>query len=656
MRRRPADAAGAGRRPAHPAAAPVPDGGSTMMEGAGALARSLIAHAPRKTGLVLLLLLFTGVTEAFGILMIIPLLHLIGVDGSMGDGGRIAEAITQVTEFLGVKPTLPGVLALFLALVAVRVTTSWQRNMLSARMRLGFADHFREQLHAAAAGARWEFLLSRRQSDIHQVLTSGVNRVGNAAFLMLQLTAAVLLASVQLSLAVMISPLLSAAALVIGAALLAASHPLGRHARVLGERLTGADRRLFGSVTDFLAGLKISKSHNAEQLHVREFSEAVAGLRERQLDYMRMSSAVQGLVGMGSAAALAALVWFSLSRTALTLPELAVMVLIFARVMPQLSRLQRNAQQLAYALPACVHAREMHQALRQAAEPPEQGDGAPMTLNEAMTLRNVSFTYHGDAAPSTEERSPPATRPGVSALRGLDLEIPAGAMTVVAGSSGAGKSTLAEILLGLLGPSGEMRVDGVPLTEANRRRWRRSVAYVPQDPFLFHDTIRANLLMAQPQASDADLRRALRFAAADFAAALPLGLDTVVGDRGGRLSGGERQRIALARALVRTPALLLLDEATSQLDADAERRIVEALRALRGRTTVVAAAHRPALMEAADLVVLLESGRVAAVGSWRDLGPRLTGGGAPVRRVDSTFPARPEDAAGAGTGVGRARG
>ena len=640
-----ADAAGARLHPPNP---PGSDGNSSMMEGAGALARSLIAHAPRKTLLALLLLLATGFTEAFGILMIIPLLHVIGMDGSTGDGGRIVETVAQVTDALGVKLTLPSILALFLALVAVRVTANWHRNMLIASMRFGFVDHFREQLHAAAAGARWEFLSSCRQSDIQQVLTRGVTRVGNAAFLMLRLVAALLLASVQVALAVMISPLLSVAALFIGTALLAVVHPLTRRTRALGEGMTSADRRLFGSMTDFLAGLKISKSHGAEQLHIREFSEVVAGLRKCELDHIRTNSTVQAVLGTGSAMVLAILIWLALSRTALTLPELTVMVLLFARIMGQLSRLQQNVQQLAHTLPACVHAREMLLALRQAAETPEQGNGASMTLNGAMTLRNVSFSYEA-AALSSEERTSPASRPGVPALRGLDLEITAGGMTVITGSSGAGKSTLAEILLGLLGPSGEVLVDGVPLTAANRPHWRRFVAYVPQDPFLFHDTIRANLLMAQRQASDADLRQALRLAAADFAATPPLGLDTVVGDRGGRLSGGERQRIALARALVRKPALLVLDEATSQLDTDAERRIVAALRALRGRTTVVAVAHRPALMEAADRIVLLESGRVAAVGSWRDLKPRLTGGAASSYRGRSPAPACPDGATPGGT-------
>ena len=148
-------------------------------------------------------------------------------------------------------------------------------------------------------------------------------------------------------------------------------------------------------------------------------------------------------------------------------------------------------------------------------------------------------------------------------------------------------------------------------------------------PQLLHETIRANLLLAQPEASEEALWRTLRLAAAaDFAAALPDGLDTVVGDRGARLSGGERQRIVLARALLREPELLVLDEATGQLDAAAERRVAASLRSLRGHMTIVAVTHRPALLEAADRVVLLEAGRVAVAGTPRELAPQLAADGA----------------------------
>ncbi len=329
------------------------------------------------------------------------------------------------------------------------------------------------------------------------------------------------------------------------------------------------------------------------------------------------------------------------------------MALIFARVMPALFRLQQGAQQIAHALPAYAHVQAMHRVLKEAAETPA-GNGKPgMELRSVLTVRDVSFVYPAGSdrgmvagtgvgpGARSETRAGigvgAAAEPGAGtdgpALENVDLDVPSGKMTAIAGPSGAGKSTLADLLLGLLEPGrGEVCVDGVPLTGPNPRRWRHSVAFVPQDPYLFHDTIRANLRWARSEATEAEMWRALRLAAADrFVAALPEGLDTVAGDRGGRLSGGERQRIALARALMRMPALLVIDEATAQLDAENERRILEALQSLRGRTTVVAIAHGSALLEAADGIVLLQSGRVAATGTWRELAAEITAAGCPRR-------------------------
>ena len=628
---------------------------------AGGLARALITYAPRKSVLALLLLLAAGVTEAFGLLMIIPLLHVVGFAARPGEESPVAEAVARAADAAGVELTLPVVLAVFLILAAARSAVAWQRAVLLAGMRLGFTDRLRERLYAAVAGAKWEFLLGRRRSDVQHVLTGDVNRIGQGAFLLLQLAVTALLALAQIVLAVLISPSLTAATLAAGAVLLFLTRSLMRRSRTLGEMLTGANRALYGSMTDFLGGLKLAKGYNAEGRHVRHFTETVAVMRERQLAFTRISSAARAGLDMGAAFALAALVWFALSTAALPLPELLLMTVIFARLLPALFRLQQHAQALAHALPAYAHARAMHQALKEAAETPAGRGGPRMELRSALTVRDASFTYEAGAESGTaiEAEAWPcrgtATEPGSEAgtgigveagsaagfgmgpgaagpaLKNVSLDVPAGKMTAIAGPSGAGKSTLADVLLGLLAPGeGEVCVDGVPLAGPNLHRWRRSVACVPQDPYLFHDTIRANLRWAEPRATEAEMWQALRLAAADgFVAALPEGLDTVTGDRGGRLSGGERQRIALARALMRRPTLLVLDEVTGQLDAENERRILEALESLRGRTTVVAIAHRPALLEAADGIVRLESGRVAATGSWRELaaGIMAIGGG-----------------------------
>jgi ATP-binding cassette subfamily C protein len=191
-------------------------------------------------------------------------------------------------------------------------------------------------------------------------------------------------------------------------------------------------------------------------------------------------------------------------------------------------------------------------------------------------------------------------------LRDFSATCPAGALTVVVGETGAGKTTLGDVLLGLLTPeSGEVLVDGVPLHTLPRDTWRERVGYLAQEPMLFHGTIRENLLFARPAATNAQLEAALAAAACDFVSRLPQRLDAPIGDRGVLLSGGERQRLALARALLREPDLLVLDEATSALDADTEARIVQTVRALRGRCTVVFCTHRDAVRAAADEVIRL---------------------------------------------------
>ena len=364
-------------------------------------------------------------------------------------------------------------------------------------------------------------------------------------------------------------------------------------------------------MTDFLGGLKLAKSHNAEHRHVAHFTDTIARMRRRQLAFTRLSAAARAGLDSGAALVLAGLVWIAVATAVLAPAELVIMAVIFARVTPALFRAQRHAQQLAHVLPAYANAGAIRDALVEAAEERDGEAAAPMVLERSIALSGVSFAH----APASGRR----------VLADVDLTVPAHSMVAIAGPSGAGKSTLADLLLGLTEPcAGEVRVDGTPIAGAALRRWRRSVAYVPQEPYLLHDTIRVNLAWACPRATESEMWQALALAASrEFVARLPQGLDTVVGDRGDRLSGGERQRITLARALLREPALLVLDEATSQFDAGNERHVRAALQGLRDRMTLVVIAHRGGLLAAADRIVVLDGGRVVASGTRSEVAPAL---------------------------------
>ncbi len=207
------------------------------------------------------------------------------------------------------------------------------------------------------------------------------------------------------------------------------------------------------------------------------------------------------------------------------------------------------------------------------------------------------------------------------ALDGVSFELLAGKKNVLIGKSGAGKSTVFNLLLKFLQPeSGSILVDGQPLTGIDPQQWYRTVSWVPQKPYLFHDTIEQNILLGNPQASRAQLLEACRKAHLHaFIEQLPQGYDTIIGEQGARLSGGQAQRLALARAFLKDTPIVLLDEPTSNLDPELDAEILEILQDFADDKTQILIAHRLSTVKSADLIIALDAGRVADAGTYRQL-------------------------------------
>ncbi|WP_280479695.1 ABC transporter ATP-binding protein [Nocardia cyriacigeorgica] len=242
----------------------------------------------------------------------------------------------------------------------------------------------------------------------------------------------------------------------------------------------------------------------------------------------------------------------------------------------------------------------------------------------AVELRNVRFGYPSAdkvSLASLEEVATLDTRGGVEVLHDISLRAEPGEMVALVGSSGAGKSTIAQLVSRLYDvDSGSVRLNDRDVRELSTRSIQQTVGLVTQDGHLFHDTIRANLLLARPKATEAELWDALeRARLRDLVASLADGLDTVVGERGYRLSGGERQRLTIARLLLKQPRVVILDEATASLDSTSEAAVQEALaEALEGRTALVIA-HRLSTIRAADKIVVLEDGNIVERGTHPQL-------------------------------------
>lgn len=569
-------------------------------------ALTLLAVVGWRVWLAIALMVGESVTDGLGVLLLLPLLALAGVDVGEGAVGRLSGTVSAALGVLGAHPGIATVLAVFvLVTAACALLQRW-----AALVTLGVAETFllrlRQRLYQAIVRARWAELSRSRTSALHHALTTELERASGLTFDLLSLVRQLLVGAVYLLVAARLSPVITAVAMAAGGSLLLALRRRTRRATAAGERLSTASGDMFTASADHLAALKLTKSYGAEERSAELFSRMDANVGAANIASGRLFADLRALFQVGSVGVLSVVVFVALAVVRLPSAGVLLLLYLFARLVPRFSGVQDGWQDIVHTLPAW----ERVQALMERYESSPEArvlDAAPVEPRTAITLEGVSYAYDHDR--------------GRTGVFDVTLEIPARRTTAIVGPSGAGKSTIADLVMGLLVPErGRVAVDGATLSPERVRAWRERVGYVAQDTLLFHDTIRANLAWASPDASEGEMREALRLAAADeLVDRLPQGLDTVVGDRGTLLSGGERQRLALARALLRAPSLLILDEAANAVDAATESRMQRAIDALRSRVTVLVITHRLSTVRGADVIHVVTGGRLLESGSWDEL-------------------------------------
>ncbi|WP_347100785.1 ABC transporter ATP-binding protein [Sagittula stellata] len=389
-----------------------------------------------------------------------------------------------------------------------------------------------------------------------------------------------------------------------------------RLVRKLGGTRLKANRQRYRLANEVLGGVKDIKLLGREAIYLERYSVMSRKLAETQSaasilgqtpQYVLQALAFGGVIllclalmdpeGLASGSTLGGL-----------LPTLGLFALAAQRLIPELSRLYASMTQLSFGR-AAIDA--VHEDLVQLATDRrlKSGAAAPLGLRESLRLEAVEYRYPG------------AEKAG---LHDMTLTINAGERIGIVGSTGAGKTTLADVILGLLYPTGgRILTDGTEIDAENRHRWYGTVGYVPQDIFLVDASISENIALGVPADKiDHDkVREAARIAQVDHFVSnyLDHGYATIIGERGVRLSGGQRQRMGIARALYHDADLIVLDEATSALDSLTEAEVMRAIDALPGDKTVIMIAHRLSTLNGCDRIIVLEQGRLCGFDTWSRL-------------------------------------
>jgi len=551
-----------------------------------------------------------SVLDGFTIALLIPFLRtLFGEPALAGAGGSAVQgALARLTGAL-VSAATPAaalrnvVVVLLVALVlknAAEYASAYWNVVIQESVVRDLRMRLFRHLQVLPLGY---FQRTRAGQSIARLIndTDGVKMAVSAALASLLQNSVMIV--VYLSIMVGLSLRLTLIALVFAPVLLFVIRPLISRLRRRSREMVAERGELTSHVGEMMGSVKLVRAYVAEAFEMDRFRALADRYRKRVLRAQRYSSLTSPVSEVFGGMMIVGILWYGTtlalgSRPAMLPEELITFLIVALRLMSPVKSVSNYPAVMASAVAAADRVYEVLDL------PADEGDRPGETearFAERIDYRGVSFAYGEEA----------------EVLRDVDLEVCRGQVVAIVGPSGAGKTTLVDLLPRFYEPTGgEILMDGVPITRYTRRSLRSLMGIVSQETILLNDTVLANIAYGRTDFTLEQVRAAAAAANADdFIARLPEGFHTVLGERGTRLSGGQRQRIAIARAVLRDPPILILDEATSQLDTESERLVQDAIDRLMRHRTVFVIAHRLATVQHADVIVVLQEGRIVERGT-----------------------------------------
>ncbi|HVQ47978.1 MAG TPA: ABC transporter ATP-binding protein [Gemmatimonadales bacterium] len=553
--------------------------------------------------------------DGFTLVILIPLLkHLFGTAGQLRPTSTRLEALMdKLVEPLvaGLSPgQAAGRLVVLLALgLLLKNVMSYASSQISVRAQEGLVRDVRSRLFSHLLTLEMDFFQRTRAGQLISAMITEVDQtktVITASLLSLFQNLVVVVTTLfilsQISMRLTLLTLAFVPLLVLGLQILLRrlrSHAQAR-ARERGE--------ITATITERLGAIRLIRAYGEEERESSRFHAQAERYRKRVIRTQRFSSLTSPLTEIFSGFLVILIIWAGTKpglvglHSALAPEAIIVFLMAALKLSSPLKTIASFPASMAVTL---ASAERVFDLLDQPPAELEAPGEETARFEREIAFDNVSFRYgKGDLV-----------------LTEVSFRMSRGKVVALVGPSGAGKTTAADLLPRFHDPtSGQILMDGVPLTKLTRRSLRALMGVVSQETVLLNDTVLANIAYGSPGATREQVEDAAQAAnASSFIAALPHGYDTMLGERGTRLSGGQRQRIAIARALLRDPPILILDEATSALDTESERLVQQAIERLMHHRTVLVIAHRLATVRNADEIVVLEAGRVVQRGTHEEL-------------------------------------
>ncbi|WP_273836841.1 ABC transporter ATP-binding protein [Halococcus sp. PRR34] len=566
---------------------------------------SVARYNPKLTIGIIGISIFAAILEGIGLSFIVPIIELVqsGGDGASQSSG-LAGAFATTYQFLNIPLTLGTAVAGVGLVMTVRYTSSFFVAWFREALRTYYIRDLQTRAFGSALDARVSYFDEEGSDDILNAIVTQTFYAGRVIQRGIRLIEQSFLTLAYVLIAFAVSPMLTIITGIILGGVTFLLRSIVEPGYDIGDEVADANERRQEAAQAGTQGIRDIRIFGVADELYSDFLGAVKQYTRSRIILRRNEAAIQNFYNLSVSVSVFVLIYLSLTFADLALGSLGLFLFAMFRLGPRVSTANQLFYQVENDLPHLVRTEGFIEELGRHEEPNESSKTAPESV-ETFTFDDVWFSYNDEE----------------DVLRGIDFEVDKGEFVAFVGQSGAGKSTIVSLLSRMYEPTdGWIRANSTPIDEMDIDDWREHIAVVRQDPFIFGDTLKYNLTIADREASQEEIERVCEIARVDeFLDDLPNGYETLLGDQGVRLSGGQKQRVALARALLEDADLLILDEATSDLDSNLEKEVQNAIETMDREYIIVTIAHRLSTVKNADRIYTMENGEISEAGEHEEL-------------------------------------